>query len=81
MIVEERRQRVLDLVSLKGFVSLAELAKEIQASESTLRRDLDYWHQQGTLKRTHGGAVFLGDGHSLPALEEPPRPGNSAKNS
>lgn len=70
MIVEERRQRVLDLVSLKGFISLAELAKEVQASESTLRRDLDYWHQQGTLKRTHGGAVFLGDGQTLPALEE-----------
>lgn len=70
MIVEERRQRVLDIVSLKGFVSLSDLAKEIQASESTLRRDLDYWHQQGTLKRTHGGAVFLGDGQTLPALEE-----------
>ena len=67
---EERRQRVLDLVSLRGFISLADLMREIQVSESTIRRDLDYWHSQGLLKRTHGGAVFLGDGTTLPALEE-----------
>ena len=68
--VEERRQRVLDLLSLRGFVSLADLAREFDASESTLRRDLDYWHQQGLIKRTHGGAVYLADNAALPALEE-----------
>lgn len=70
MIAEERRQRVLDLVSTKGFATLADLASEIQVSESTVRRDLEFWHQQGNLKRTHGGAIFVGDGSSFPALEE-----------
>ena len=70
MIAEERRQRVLDLVSTKGFATLADLALEIQVSESTVRRDLEFWHQQGNLKRTHGGAIFVGDGSSFPALEE-----------
>jgi DeoR/GlpR family transcriptional regulator of sugar metabolism len=70
VLVEERRQRVLDLVSQRGFIALAELAQVIDVSESTLRRDLDYWHQQGSLKRTHGGAIFVGDGQGLPALEE-----------
>lgn len=70
MIAEERRQRVLDLVSIKGFATLADLALEIQVSESTVRRDLEFWHQQGNLKRTHGGAIFVGDGSSFPALEE-----------
>ena len=70
MLVEERRQRVLDLVSKRGFIALADLARSIRVSESTLRRDLDYWHQQGTLRRTHGGAIFVGDAASLPALEE-----------
>jgi DeoR/GlpR family transcriptional regulator of sugar metabolism len=70
VLVEERRQRVLDLVSRRGFVSLADLAQEISVSESTLRRDLDHLHQQGVLKRTHGGAIFLADGTTLPALEE-----------
>jgi DeoR family transcriptional regulator, fructose operon transcriptional repressor len=70
VLVEERRQRVLDLVSHRGFVSLSDLTEAVGASESTVRRDLDYWNQQGVLKRTHGGAVFLGDSVTLPPLEE-----------
>ncbi|MFO0964903.1 MAG: DeoR/GlpR family DNA-binding transcription regulator [Gemmataceae bacterium] len=70
MIVEERRQKVLDLVTHKGFVSLTDLAQELEASESTIRRDLDFWDKQGVLRRTHGGAVYLVDGQSLPPLEE-----------
>jgi len=74
VLVEERRQRVLDFVTEKGFVSLNDLATSMQVSESTIRRDLDYWHTQGVVKRTHGGAIFLGDGVALPAFEE--RAGN-----
>jgi len=70
VLVEERRQRVLDLVSERGFVALGEIARAVNASESTVRRDLDYWHQQGLLKRTHGGAVVKDDPQTLPALEE-----------
>jgi DeoR/GlpR family transcriptional regulator of sugar metabolism len=70
VLVEERRQRVLDLVSQRGFVALNDLAQTIDVSESTLRRDLDYWHKQGLLRRTHGGAMFVGDAATLPALEE-----------
>jgi len=70
MLVEERRQRVLDLVSTRGFVALADLAQSVQVSESTIRRDLDYWHQQGAIRRTHGGAIYIGDVSAMPALEE-----------
>ncbi len=70
MLVEERRQRVLDLVSSRGFIALADLAESVQVSESTIRRDLDYWHQLGTIRRTHGGAIYVGDSTALPALEE-----------
>ena len=70
MLVEERRQRVLDLISTRGFVGLADLAQTVAVSESTIRRDLDYWHQQGTIRRTHGGAIFIGDATSMPGLEE-----------
>jgi len=51
-------------------MALEELAKAIDASESTIRRDLNYLDRQGVLKRTHGGAIFIGDGPPLPALEE-----------
>ena len=70
MLVQERRQRVLDLVSRKGVVTLADLAQAVKVSESTLRRDLDHWNQQGIVKRIHGGAMYVGDGSTLPALEE-----------
>lgn len=70
MIVEERRQRVLDVLSERGFVALADLAQLTQASESTIRRDLDFFAEKGLLKRTHGGAVFLSDRESLPAFED-----------
>jgi DeoR/GlpR family transcriptional regulator of sugar metabolism len=61
---------VLELVSRKGFIALEDLAREVQTSVSTARRDLNYWHRQGFLKRTHGGAIYLGDGSGLPALED-----------
>jgi DeoR/GlpR family transcriptional regulator of sugar metabolism len=70
MLVEERRQRVLDLVSQRGYVALADLARAIQVSESTIRRDVGYWHREGAVRRTHGGAVYVGNGSGLPALEE-----------
>jgi DeoR family fructose operon transcriptional repressor len=70
VLVQERRQQVLDLVSRKGFVTLADLSEAVSASESTLRRDLDHWDRKGMLKRIHGGAMFVGDGSTLPALEE-----------
>jgi DeoR/GlpR family transcriptional regulator of sugar metabolism len=70
VLVEERRQRVLDMLSEKGVIALEDLAREIQVSQSTIRRDLNFWHEQGVVKRTHGGAIYLGDGSSLPALED-----------
>jgi DeoR/GlpR family transcriptional regulator of sugar metabolism len=70
VLVEERRQRVLDLVSEKGFVALGDLARAISVSESTIRRDLDFWHEKGAVRRTHGGAIYIGDASALPPLED-----------
>ncbi len=70
MLVEERRQKILELVREGGFVALADLARKLLTSESTIRRDLEYWNQQGVLRRTHGGAFYLADNAGLPALEE-----------
>src|SRR5688500_12516468 len=69
MLVEERRQRVLELISERGYVALADLAGSLEASESTIRRDLDYWDQRGVIRRTHGGAAYVSD-NTLPALED-----------
>jgi DeoR/GlpR family transcriptional regulator of sugar metabolism len=42
----------------------------LNKSDSTIRRDLDYWDRKGLVKRTHGGAIYVGDGVTLPALED-----------
>jgi DeoR/GlpR family transcriptional regulator of sugar metabolism len=71
VLIEERRQRVLDFLREHGSVDdLEALAREIDVSVSTLRRDLDYWKQQGAVRRPHGGAIYVGDGVSLPAFED-----------
>ncbi|MEI8177714.1 DeoR/GlpR family DNA-binding transcription regulator, partial [Aestuariivirga sp.] len=58
------------LVSTHGFASLQDLARAIDVSESTIRRDLEHLHQMGYLRRTHGGAIWNQDGAPLPPLEE-----------
>src|SRR5947208_10830102 len=70
VLVEERHQQILDLVSRQGFVALADLARVIQVSESTIRRDLDHLNERGLVRRTRGGAIFVADDGQLPALEE-----------
>lgn len=70
MLVEERRQKVLDLLSERGFAALADLAHALQTSESTIRRDLVFWDRRGLIRRTHGGAVYVADNQPLPPLDE-----------
>jgi DeoR/GlpR family transcriptional regulator of sugar metabolism len=70
VLAQERRQKVLDLVSRRGFVSLNDLSRTLKVSESTLRRDLDHWRELGQVKRIHGGAMHVGENAPLPALED-----------
>jgi DeoR/GlpR family transcriptional regulator of sugar metabolism len=46
------------MVRRQSTVRLQDLAVALTASESTIRRDLEYLEQQGVLERTHGGAVL-----------------------
>ena len=70
MLAETRRRVLLDLIARQGFATLDELVKSLSVSESTVRRDLETLDLAGAVKRTHGGAVFLGEVRALPALEE-----------
>ncbi len=56
----ERRQTILDLVRANGAVSLRELARVVQTSEVTVRRDVRALEAEGLLDRRHGGAVLPG---------------------
>lgn len=62
MIPEERRKQILDLVGCIGYLSVSELARKLYVSEPTVRRDLVFLEQEGSIKRTHGGASFIANG-------------------
>lgn len=59
MLSEKRHEIILNLLKLKGFVSLTELLDATESSESTIRRDLSYLESVNLLKRVHGGAKSL----------------------
>lgn len=69
-IVEDRRNRLLELVRVRGFAALPDLAEALQVSKSTLRRDLDYLEETGSAKRTHGGVFYTGASPKLPHFDE-----------
>ena len=73
MLVEDRRNQVLELVKGKGFITLTDLARELGVSESTAQQHFDHWQGRGLLKRIHGGTMSDDDGQGLPAWNAPTR--------
>src|SRR5207244_1533169 len=59
MQAEERQKRIEEYVSKTEFASLDELSEQVDASVSTVRRDLAVLEAKGTLRRTHGGARLM----------------------
>ena len=51
---------ILEMVRANGAVSLRELARVVQTSEVTVRRDVRALEAEGLLDRRHGGAVLPG---------------------
>jgi DeoR family transcriptional regulator, fructose operon transcriptional repressor len=56
---EERRQRIAEYLQSAEFASLEEVSRQVQASVSTVRRDLTILEASGNVKRTHGGARII----------------------
>lgn len=59
MQAEERQKRIEDYLLKTEFASLDELSEEVDASVSTVRRDLAMLEGKGTVRRTHGGARLV----------------------
>jgi len=63
---EERRQYILNLINKTGSIKAIDIAKMLEVSELTIRRDLDKLAKNELLKRTHGGAInILSVGHEM----------------
>jgi DeoR family transcriptional regulator, fructose operon transcriptional repressor len=56
MQAEERQTRIEAYLQKMEFASLDELSELVDASASSVRRDLSILETKGTVKRTHGGA-------------------------
>lgn len=57
MLTEKRQEEILRLLTLKGSVTVQELKEYFDASESTIRRDLNTLDEKGALVKVFGGAM------------------------
>ncbi|WP_432204343.1 DeoR/GlpR family DNA-binding transcription regulator [Cetobacterium somerae] len=58
MFVEERKQRILNILKQKEKVSVNELSNLFSVSKVIIRKDLCQMEEENLLTRTHGGAIF-----------------------
>lgn len=56
-MLQERRNKIIDLLHEDGIVKVSELMKLFDVSIETIRRDLEYMEEHGMLERVYGGAV------------------------
>ncbi len=61
---KEREEYILKKILAEKKVSVKELAREMYASEPSVRRDLASLEKQGLLRRVHGGAIIEEDSFS-----------------
>lgn len=66
LLGEERRERILTMLTQQGRINAAALSRRLGCSVATLRRDLQSLQEAGLLRRTHGGALRL---RAQPELE------------
>lgn len=57
MLADERRERILEHVRVRGSAKVTQLTEELGVSDMTVRRDLAWLDSQGLLEKVHGGAV------------------------
>ena len=57
MLAEERFSKILSIIETEGSATMQELMTALDASESTVRRDLNTMDENGLLTKVHGGAV------------------------
>lgn len=69
-VVEDRQQRILNLVRDRDEVRNEELASELGVSLMTVRRDLGLLEQNRLLRRTHGGAISMERAHTTRHISE-----------
>lgn len=58
MLPEERRQKIMELLTKNKSVFVKDLSEEFNVSDETIRRDFTLLESEGKLKKAHGGAYI-----------------------
>ncbi|WP_073329405.1 DeoR/GlpR family DNA-binding transcription regulator [Actinomyces glycerinitolerans] len=61
MLAQQRRSAIVEMVKESGGVSVADLARALEVSASTIRRDLNALGREGRLRRVRGGGTIEAD--------------------
>lgn len=59
MLTQDRYKLILTMLKEKKSITVNELVKKLNTSESTIRRDLNALDNMNKLKKVHGGAVTI----------------------
>ncbi len=68
MFMEERQQEIADILKSNGKITVSEITDKYGISDESARRDLRLLEQKGICKRTHGGAMLLGQVSVIPPM-------------
>ena len=61
VLPDQRRGIILEYTEKNGFASMQQLMEVTDASESTIRRDLEALDGLGQVRRTRGGVAYIGE--------------------
>ena len=56
--IAERRKRISDYLTIEKNITVTKLAKLLEVTPETIRKDLDFLEKMGVLNRVHGAAVL-----------------------
>lgn len=69
-MLQERRKKIMEMLQEDEIVKVSELMKLFNVSIETIRRDLEYLEERGSLSRVYGGAVLPQPKAIEPAYEK-----------
>lgn len=79
MLPLQRKQALIDYLAHKGGATMKEMSDRFGVSEMTIRRDLNALEEDELIRRSHGGAVYLG-ARPEAELDEPEMTDKQASN-
>lgn len=59
MLGEERREYIINQIKKTGSINAIDIAKTLEVSETTIRRDLNRLAKKNMVRRTYGGAMAV----------------------